>query len=377
MLGGRYNYLTVFFLALMIVSCVKDPKDIPSGVGSDADFGMKASFGNEVIEIAAGTDLWTMLPVVEKEDSLDVYTAIFSLDGCLDQCAPSWSFRFYQALPDQTDAVADFNSTIRIGEKNVVLSDQQLDSIGIQLSTHPGLFMSGYSYWQEHTGPASFFYEYETVLAPEDDLNICFESLAITGCNYSQCIYFQPATQIPCLAYIEARFENDRHLILTIRPSGTPPFQYEWFTEAITQNIVIPIQDSISEVYATVKVTDSLGNRTQLSQTIKVQYGLVDACYFPIDLTSEVIENTSTSVYADNMEVVYTDETGTSWSTSGGIQPSASRVTIDAIQGYGLSPFDQPASLVDLTAKMMLYSEVTGEGRWFETQQLTIALSHP
>ena len=165
----------LLLLAGSLASCVKDPKDIPPAVTESPDFGMEANFGNEAIDIAAGTDQWTMLPVVDHQDSLDVFTAIFSKDGCLDQCQSSWTFHFFQALPDEADPAIDFTNTIKPGEKQLVLSDQELDSFDIQLSTHPGLFMSGFSFWDDLTGPTTYFPQFGTVLGYQDSLGVCFQ----------------------------------------------------------------------------------------------------------------------------------------------------------------------------------------------------------
>jgi hypothetical protein len=378
MQDGKRIIMGLLFLAGTMVSCVKDPKDIPPGFTDAADFGMSAGFGNETVVLAAGTNQWTMLPVVGYQDSLDVYTAIFSLNGCVEQCTPSWTFHFYQAIPGSLDPSADFNATIHPGEKQLVLSDQELDSFDIELSTHPGLFMSGYSYWDDLNGPTTFFHEYGTVLGYQDQLNVCFQSLAYTGCHYTQCIYFDPSTAVPCIASIEARLQNSSYVSLNVRPEGTPPFQYQWSNESTAPSIVIPIQNDSTEIYAGVTVIDALGNRAELIQSIRVrvQDSIVDACYFPIQLSSSQVENHSASVYANRMDISYTDEQGVVWRSTSGVQPSDANVIIESVSDYGISPFNQASSLVELTAKVMLFNEDTGEGKLFETTQLTIALSH-
>jgi hypothetical protein len=369
-------FIMLLFMIGALTSCVKDPKDIPPGFTEDADFGLSAGFGNETIDISAGADQWTMLPVIGQQDSLDVYTAIFSLNGCVENCTPSWTFHFYQAIPGTLDPSSDFNNTIHPGAKQLVLSDQELDSFAIELSTDPGLFMSGYSYWDDLNGPTTFLHEYETVLGYQDDLNVCFQSLAYTGCTYTQCIFFDPSTELPCIASIEARLENPSYVSLSVRPTGTPPFQYQWSNESTTPSIVIPIHDGDTEIYAGVTVIDALGNRTELIQSVRVQDSIVDACYFPIELSSTPLENHSSSVFADRVAISYTDEQGVVWRSTSGVQPDDAKVTIESVSDYGLSPSNQSSSLVEVTAKVMLFNENTGEGRLFQTTQLSISLSH-
>jgi hypothetical protein len=372
--------LGLLLLAITIGACVKDPKDIPPGITEAPDFGMSAHFGNTPVNIEAGTNQWTMIPIVEHQDSLDVYTAVFSKDGCLEQCPSSWKFRFYQALPDNIDPIVDFAGTIHAGEKELVLSDQELDSFDIHLSTHPGLFMSGFSFWEDIDGQPTYFHEYQTLLGYQDSLSVCFQSLAYTGCIYTQCIDFDPSTGKPCIISIEPKLEpqaNQTYVSLSVRPEGTPPFKYQWFNEASTPSIVVPVRDNTDELYVGVIVTDALGNRADLVQTIRLQDTIIDPCYFPISLTSSIVDNTLASHFADRVEITYTDDAGIEWRSRGGIQPENSLVIIDAVSGYGLSPLGQETSLVDGRIKALLFNAQTGESKWFETTRLSIALSHP
>jgi hypothetical protein len=124
-------------------------------------------------------------------------------------------------------------------------------------------------------------------------------------------------------------------------------------------------------------VTDALGNNSELTQTIKVQNGVVDACYFPITLASTPVENVSSGVLADRVAISYRDDNGDVWSSTAGVQPPDARVIIDAVTPYGYSPYNQQSFLVDLRITALLYNQSTGESRLFETQQLAVALSHP
>jgi hypothetical protein len=376
--AGKLSLLYGIILLGLMSACVKDPQDIPSGLQGDPVFGMQASFGGETILLEAGTDQWTMVPVVQQEDSLSVYTSVLSVDGCTDQCSPSWTFRFYQSLPPTSDPESDFSNTIHPGDKDFVLSAAEVDSFQILLTTHPALFMSGYSYWEDLIGQSSTFYhEFASTVGYEQNLNVCFQSLAYTGCQYTQCIYFDPATEVPCIVSIEPKLESARYMSLSVRPQGTPPFQIQWFNEATSPSIVIPLQDSIAEIYAGVTVIDALGNRADLSQSIRLQDMVVDPCYFPINLVSTPIENTTPPVTADKVEISYWDEDGVEWNSASGIQPTEASVTIDAVNTYGVSPSGQPAYLVETRVKAQLFNTQTGEARWFETNRLSLAVSHP
>ncbi|MDZ4748443.1 MAG: hypothetical protein SH808_08125 [Saprospiraceae bacterium] len=365
-------------LAVLIVSCVKDPQDIPSGFSGDPVFGMTAIFEGGSVKIEAGKEDWTSLPLNLQKDSLQVYTSIFSMNGCLDQCSPSWTFSFYQAVPVANDPVVAFSNTIQTGSKDFVLSDLEVDSFDISLTTHPGLFMSGYSYWEDLNGPTTtFFHAFGSVVGYQENIDVCFQSLAYTGCQYTQCIHFDPTTLVPCLISIEPKLENPNYVSLSVRPQGTPPFQIEWFNESTSSTIVIPVQDSTAEIYASLNVTDALGNRSHLSQTIRVQDLAVDACYFPITLLSTPIENSSPAVVANRAEISYRDEEGVLWSSSFGVQPGDSKMLIDQISAYGLSPDNLQTYLVDLSITAQLFNEITGESRLFQSQRLSIPLTHP
>ena len=373
----KHGFMALLILMGSMVSCVKDPQDIPPGFTGDAVFGMTATFGSESIVINAGQNGWTMVPVVVPHDSLNTYTSILSKDGCVDQCSPSWSFRFHQALPLVSNAQTAFDNTIMVGDKKFVLADQERDSFTISLMTHPDLFMSGYSYWKDLNGPANTFEnEFETVLGYQQTMNVCFQSLAFTGCQYTQCIYFDPSTFVPCLLSIQPILENPSYMSLNLKAQGTPPFQVEWFNGSNSSSIVIPLQDSLAEIYASVTVTDALGNRSHLAQSIQMLNGNVDACYFPIELTSVSSVETSPLSDADRVEIVYTDGDGVEWRSSAGIQPLQANLSIDQISAYGVSPSGQPSYLVELSVNAYLFDAVTGNSKYFTTEHLSVALSH-
>ncbi len=369
--------LVLIGLGLM-VSCVKDPQDIPGNSSEDEVFGLWGTFGNEELSIGAGVNLWTNIPKVSEQDSLKVYASIFSLNGCLENCTSSWTFKFYQAQPASNDPEANFQNTILVGQKAIVTSVSERQEYNVLLATHPGLFMSGYSYWEDLNDPSTtFFHEYQTTVGYNKIMDVCFKSLAYTGCMYKQCISFDPATEVPCLLRIEPKLENPRYLSLNVKPTGTAPFQVLWSNGATTQSRVIPLQDTIAEVYADVIVVDALGNSSRLTQTIRLQNLTVDACYFPISLTSIPILNASPEIFENKVEVTYIDEVGDVWSSTGGAQPQEAKMTIDEKTFYGPSPLMQPSYLVELTAHIWLYNETTGEAKLFNSERLSLSLSHP
>ena len=368
-------------IALLLVgvmtSCVKDPQDIPPGFTGDSVFGLKATFGDEQILLRAGSDQWTCQPVVTQEDSLVVYTSVFSQDGCLQDCASSWTFTFYQAPVLATTSEELFNSTIHPGKKELILSAEELDSFDVELSTHPALFMSGYSYWEDlNNQSTTFLNEFSTQVGYQQSMDVCFQSQAYTGCQYSQCIHFDPATEVPCLVSIEPKLENPRYMSLSVRAEGTPPFQFQWFNESTSPSIVIPVRDTVAEIYAAVTVTDALGNRANLVQTVRLQNGVVDACYFPILLSSTPVPH-GTSSHADRVEIVYVDELGQEWRSDLKAQPEESGLFIDTVTSYGLSPQQQPAYIVEGSVSALLVNAITGESKLFTSSQLSLALSHP
>ena len=364
---------------MLIWSCVKDPKDIPSGFTEDAVFGMQGSFGNEQIDISAGTNAWTMLPVHSTNDSLSIYSAVFSKNGCVDQCPGSWTFHFFQNTPFDVDDASAFSNTIRPGKKALVSQPGTLDSFDISVNTHPGLFMSGFSFWQDTLGNTFYEEEYNTIIGAQQHVDVCFQSFAYTGCHYAQCLSFDPQTIVPCISYIEAELEHPRYVSLGVRPTGTPPFTYEWYNEATTQNIVVTIPDSVYEVevYAGVTVTDANGNQSSISQIVRVQAGVVDPCYFPISLTSTPVSYPAEQLLTDRVDIVYEDEAGTTWRSSGGMQLPANELIIESVVPYGLSPSGEEAYLVTCRTTALLYNELTGEAKVFSTPSMTLALSHP
>jgi len=362
--------------SLLSTSCVKDPQDIPNSVSENPVFNLTASIGTGSLNVDAGLEGWTMQPVVIENQFNLIYSSIFSKDRCLFDCNPSVEFRFYRDLPATNNAQQDFNTTIRSGAKEYLISNMERDSFEITLSTHPGLFMSGFSSWEDlNTSGTIYDTEFASTIGFEENLNVCFQSLAYTGCQYTQCIYFDPATLVPCISYIEPKLESDRFISLTVRPEGTPPFQIEWFNESTSPTVLVPLQDSTVEIYASVRVLDALGNRSELSQSIRLQNGNVDACYFPINLSSTQVNNTSPELFADKVEIIYRDENGEEWRSTAGVQENASMI-INSVEYFGVSPAGQPAYKTHLSFGVRLFNTVTGEEKYFASQDAVIALSH-
>lgn len=374
---GKRIITVAIFLSMLWMGCVKDPQDIPGGLTMDPVFGMNAKLDGQPLDIEAGRGGWTMQPFVEDENVTMIYTSIFSLNECLDHCTPSLEFRFYRVEPAAGDAESDFLQTINLGSKEFILSHQQRDSFDIKLNAHPGLFMSGYSYWDNLNGTVNTYQaEYRDVVGYGESLNVCLQSLAYTGCQYNQCIYFNPSTLIPCITSIQPRLEDARTMILTVRPEyGTSPFTIEWFDGSTSSSIILPLQDSTVEIYAGVTVTDGSGNRSELNQTIRIQNGIVDACYFPISLVSTPVPNSFTGVNSGRVEINYTDENGVEWSSTSGVQPSESNMLINDVQYFEMSPLNQPAYKTELNMTVTLFN-ATGQSKVLQTQDASIALSH-
>ncbi len=376
---GNANRIVQFALlaSLLWVSCVKDPQDIPTGFMDNPVFGFSGSLDGKPFNLDAGNIGWTVQPIVVDEDSSIVYTSIFSKDGCTENCKPSWEFRFYGTQSASSNPEADFLQTIKSGSKDFVLSHTERDSFEITLNTQSGLFMSGYSYWENLNGAVMTLNEqFQDVVGYGQFLNVCFQSLAFTGCQYNQCIYFNPSTLIPCLASIQAKYEDSTTISLTIKPeSGTPPFKVQWYDETSTSSILLYHADSKAEFFVNVLLTDALGNHSELHQTVRVQGSIIDACYFPISLVSTPVPDFSPVNLNDRVEIIYTDENGIEWSSTSGIQPITSYINIGSVDYFGLSPANQSAYTTSLNVSATLYNSA-GDGKLLEAQDMTIALSH-
>ncbi|HZV69449.1 MAG TPA: hypothetical protein VFG10_07895 [Saprospiraceae bacterium] len=373
----RKIILACLFLSLAWIGCVKDPQDIPAGLTGNPVFGVSGSFNGQSMNIRAGETGWTDQPLVKEEGSSLVYTSIFSLDACTDDCKPSWEFRFYKAQSSSVNAEADFLQTIKTGSKEFVPSHVERDSFEVKLNTQSVLFMSGYSSWENLNDSITTLNEqFNDVVGYGEVLNVCFQSLAFPGCNYNQCIYFKPSTLVPCIASVHAKYEDTNTISVTVRPEmGTPPFNVLWYDESEGSSILLFHQDSIVDFYVRVTVTDALGNRSELRQTIRLQDSTIDACYFPISLVSTPVENTSPSLLSDRAEIIYTDENGMEWSSTAGIQPDSSYLNIGSVEYFGLSPLQQPAYKTALSLSVKLFN-AAGDSKLFEGQDVVLALGH-
>ncbi|MEO6132054.1 MAG: hypothetical protein ABIQ02_09405 [Saprospiraceae bacterium] len=367
-----------FLLSLAWIGCVRDPQDIPAGMSSsDPVFGFTGILGNEAVNVQAGINEWTMQPLINEENAIVAYTSVFSKNACLDQCTPSFEFRFYENGSPSANLESDFLQTIKTGQKDLVKSHQERDSFEITVNTQPGLFMSGYSFWQNLNGSiTSQQVEFRDVVGYGEFLDVCFQSLAYTGCQYSQCIHFNPATLIPCIASIHAKYEDDQTVSVNVNPEmGTPPFRVVWFDSSTTQTVLLYHQDNKAEFYVGVTVTDALGNRAELNQSLRIQDAVIDPCYFPISLISTAVPNISSSTLDDKVEIIYTDEDGIEWSSSSGVQQMTPICVITDVQYFGLSPSHQPAYKVVLNVSVQVFN-AAGQAQLFQAQGATMALSH-
>lgn len=369
----------IMLLALMVMqaACVKDPQDIPAGFEGDPVFGLQGTFGQEALDIRAGEAQWTLLPLPETRKDHPFFNGLFSKDGCTENCAPGLSIGIHALSEPAGDPQVNFLSSIAPGEKSLVGPEASADSFLVSFSTHPGLFMSGYSYWQDASGPPQTFApSYAQPVGPNAAIGVCFESFLYTGCQYSQCMYYQPGTGDACQAFLEATWIDSGFVRLTVRPSGTGPFTYAWYFGQSTQSILVPVQRDVTEIFASVEVQDASGNSTRLSQRVRVQDGLIDPCYFPITVQAEAIPRDYAQSHAGKAAIRYTDENGLAWSSEDVTQPAESHFAITSVEAYGSSPQGIPAYKVGIRLKALLLNIETGESRWLDIPAGTIALGY-
>jgi len=375
---GTAKYLTMLLAFLVMHSaCVKDPQDIPAGFDGDPVFGLQGLFGQAALDIRAGEDRWTMLPIPGTREGHPYYSGLFSQDGCTPDCSPSLEIGFHALSTPGQDPKAGFLATIATGNKLALGPDASADSFQVSFSTHPGLFMSGYSYWQDASGPPQTFApSYAQAVGPNAAIGVCFESFLYTGCQYSQCLYYRPAAGDPCQAYLEATWVDSGFVRLTVRPSGTAPFSYAWYYGQSTQSILVPVQQDVSELYASVEVHDALGNSTRLSQLIRIQDGVIDPCYFPIYVQAESVPRAYDQTHAGRAVIRYVEESGAEWTSYGVDQPAGSLVAITSSEMYERSPLGGPAYKVGIQLNVLLHNRLTGEDRWLVVPDGVIALGY-
>lgn len=370
--------LSILTLYVLCAACVKDPQDIPNGLTEDPAFGMKGQFGQDAIDINAGIATWTAVPEAVIDNGGIVYKTVISRNNCGESCEDAWTFRFYPNLSGGTNATERFLQTMQTGDKQIAPSGMELDSTLISLATHPDLFLNGYSFWEDVSNAQTInAHSYNVTLGHQQSISACLQSYAYTGCQYMQCIYYNPATGVPCITYIEPKLESARYLVLTVRPQGTPPFQISWDGGATGSTIVIPLQDSSAVVYANVSVTDYHGNRSELVQNIRVHEGVVDACYFPVQLTALSVPNQNPEIVANQLAIEYVDSEGFLWTTHAAQQNTESFAWIEQVRYYDVAPYGQPAYKVDMRLKALLTNTSTGESRWLDLTEMRLPVSHP
>lgn len=376
---GKDKLLIFLLSAILLAGCVKDIQDIPESLTHNPVFKMQVSIDQQILNIEAGTNGWIMQPSVYQADSNVVYSSLFAQEGCPDDCGPSFEFNFYRTMLFTENSAEDFENTIRNGNKDYVLSDAERLSYDIFLSTHPALFMSGYSQWNDLNLPGtSNELVYQCNIGYGQDLHVCFESVAISGCQYSQCIRFDPATITPCLSYIIPKIISPNFISLTAVPQGTPPFKFQWYGDSIDLNstVILPLQDSMTEVFANVVVTDARGNRSALKQVIRISNGNSDPCYFPIHLESIPFTRMNAVDFADKVEISYRDEDGVEWRSIAGVQTPQSQFLIHQLSYFDDTHDGIPAYKTEVSFNADMYNTLTGEVRRLSTENAVIAVGY-
>jgi hypothetical protein len=381
----RYKGKFVAMLVVLttLVSCVKDPQDIPSGgVINDPVFRLDGNFDNSTVNIEAGNMDWTAVPATGSINSALVYSSTLSINGCTSQCTPSWTFNVYQSLPASPNANESFLNTFHQGALGLVPSDEELIAYDIQVQTHTDLFYSNYSSWVDLNNPQdSFGSVFTTGVGYGETLECCFHSYSPLGCQYNQCISFDPSTLVPCTGYIvtELLDSTERTLSMTVRPQGTPPFQVEWMNGEKTTGIVVHLLGGVSTAYADVKVTDANGNRFEITQNILVDpaFPFPDACYFPIEVFSTPIGGVQPEQLAGRLEIIHIDSEGNEWRSTAAPQPQNAFASVGPVDYFGISPTAEQAYKVGMQVMVLLTNPATGESKLFEAQELVLPFSYP
>ncbi len=181
---------------------------------------------------------------------------------------------------------------------------------------------------------------------------------------------------IPCISHIEPVMESERFVTLTVVPQGTPPFNIQWFNDSTSNSILVYIQNNVVDLYAGVTVTDALGNRSELSQIVRVRDQLIDQCYFPISLSSVPVNYDNASYFADKVAITYRDENGVQWKSVKGVQPSNAHFTIHSVEYFDLFLNQYPSYKTHISFSVDLVDPVSGETRRLNVENAVIALGY-
>jgi hypothetical protein len=113
-----------------------------------------------------------------------------------------------------------------------------------------------------------------------------------------------------------------------------------------------------------------------LNQTLLIQDGFVDACYYPIELESIAFSNDAFALAAGNLEIIHRDESGREWRSTAGVQPVTSIAEVVSMEYYGDSPAGHKAYTITLRLSVELTDPETNETRIFESEDLVLPFGH-
>ncbi len=364
--------LPVISVLLLPFACVQDPEDIPPSFSDNPVFFASLQFGTETVNFTAGQNGYRLTPQYSIDDrGVGYFSAVFAASDCHPPC-PLLEIGFY-GKDLHVDPAVDVEAVASPGEKSYFLASTD-ENLEVTFELHPQPNTVGSSFWSiaGFNTLSSATQTLQLTTHPSEYIDVCFQSIANTGCSGFAHYCFHALASSVCTGKLQAdKLLGDRVLVEAI-VNGKPPYTYQWMNGATTPVILLPL-DTGTERGVNVRVWDAHGCRIDISQTILMTQGVPQLCggspEFEFSVAAAPFDQFTTAI------IRYRDAGGNLYSTAWGPQDDA-LFAVHSTEAFDPAPSGAPSKKVTIAMEALLYTEDASEMLRLHLSDAVIGLSY-
>ena len=376
----RYYWL---FIGVVLVSCVKDPQNIPPQITEDPVFGMHAVIGGTTIQLDAGLDQYVMQTQWDVDSNGIAYSeATFQQTDCISACGPKIQFRIYSDT-DEPGSEHQLVSSLSVGEKQIAGPSISPDSVEVSFTIMPPENPAPAFFWDTPAG--NHLSNNETITSRQESdeiVNVCLNTLTNENCFSTKCIEFIP-DQSPegCDISIQSALLEGGYLLLEAKPLGIPPFTYRWKIGAgeATSNlskIIVPAPMTVGRMMIELNTIDATGCQTQLLQMVEINPNGVKVC--PLNLAYQLVQLPGQFVLPFNQsEITFTDANGKTYISRLNDQPVFSIFEIMSVKDFNPTPSGDATKIMEINIDCVLFPADSTQSLRFQSNAAVIGAAFP
>jgi hypothetical protein len=367
------NRLATFFFLALLVSCVKDPHDIPPGIQTNPVFFSELSTGQDLLSLTAGHNGYALQTEHYTDgEGITHYVARLSAEVCPQADCPSLEIEFFdnQVVSHPESGV---DHTFGPGSKDYYSAkdDGKLD---ITFFLAPNGFGSSVSFSTSggDTMPLTTS-EIHLQAQPEEFIDLCFFRQENMTCNGDASYCFHTLASSPFIGSLKAERSFGDHILVEMNLlPGNGPFTYDWMNGSTAPYILVPAIEG-EEVSISVTVKDNKNSTIDIQQNIIVENDTAKIC----GGTPQLIYSIADAPFTQFSSVIirFTDSEGRVWSSEFGPQPG-STMEIRSVTDFMQSPEGFATKQLELAFSGILYSPDGLESMPLSTTNTVVAVSH-